>query len=212
MILLARSKALLSQLADEITKAGGTASYYVCDITDHRAVKLLAKDLAKKGVGVDVLVNNAGIWVDADIQQTDPDRIIKTLETNIAGHIYVTESLLPLMPQDRVSRILNVVSTAGVEGIPAGNNTAWKTYGASKWGFRGYTNALRESLRGKPIQVMQFFPGGFESDLYENAHRKNAHHQPWMMKTEDVADIIIFALTRPDDVYMEQIVVSKYMS
>ena len=116
------------------------------------------------------------------------------------------------MSTSGVSRILNVISTAGVEGIPAGDNTAWKTYGASKWGFKGYTNALRESLRGKQIQVMQFFPGGFESNLYESAQRDNPHNQPWMMKTEDVADIVVFALTRPDDVYMEQIVVSKYMS
>ena len=73
----------------------------------------------------------------------------------------------------------------------------------------GYTQALRESLRDTNIKVIQYFPGGFESNLYENAGRENSHNQPWMMKTEDVAEIILFALTRPKDVYMEKIVVSK---
>ena len=57
--------------------------------------------------------------------------------------------------------------------------------------------------------MTQLLPGGFDSNIFENAGLADAHKQPWMMKTEDVADIAMFALTRPDDVYMEKIIVTK---
>ncbi|MBU0570103.1 SDR family NAD(P)-dependent oxidoreductase, partial [Patescibacteria group bacterium] len=126
------------------------------------------------------------------------------------GHIVVTEEMLPFLNK-KESIVFNVISTAGVGDIPSGKNTLWKSYGASKCGMVGYTHALRESLRDTNTKVIQYFPGGFESNLYENAGRANLHNQPWMMKTDDVAEIIIFTLTRPRDVYIEKIVVSKKM-
>lgn len=133
------------------------------------------------------------------------------IKTNMLGQIQFTEEVLPYLMKKGQGVIFNVISTAGVSDIPSGNNAMWKSYGASKWGLAGYTHALRESLRETKIKVIQYFPGGFESNLYENAGRENPHNQSWMMKTEDVAEIVRFVLTRPEDVYMEKIVVSKMM-
>lgn len=72
----------------------------------------------------------------------------------------------------------------------------------------GFTKALRDELKDTKIKVTGFYPGGFDSMLYEKSKRPNAHNQPWMMKTDDVADIVVFALTRPKDVLMERIIVS----
>src|SRR5207302_2027127 len=100
-------------------------------------------------------------------------------------------------------------STSGIEDTTARDNQYWQTYGATKWAMTGFTNALRDSLQKKNIKVTGFFPGGFDSNLYENAGRPDAHNQPWMMTTEDIADIIQFVLTRPSDVLIEKIVVTK---
>ena len=154
------------------------------------------------------MVNNAGVWTDDESEKKRPELRKNAFDTNVFGHVQVTEEILPHLNKNE-SIIINTISTAGVPDIPSGNNLMWKSYGASKWGMVGYTQALRESLRDTNTKVIQYFPGGFESNLYENAGRENPHNQPWMMKTEDVADIIIFALTRPKDVYMEKIVVSK---
>jgi NADP-dependent 3-hydroxy acid dehydrogenase YdfG len=56
---------------------------------------------------------------------------------------------------------------------------------------------------------MDFYPGGFESDLYESAGRKNAHDQKWMMQTNDVAECAIFMLSRPDDMHVQELIVTK---
>jgi NADP-dependent 3-hydroxy acid dehydrogenase YdfG len=209
VLLLARRERLLKQVSEEI---GHKSSYYVCDIRQRDQVKQVIVKISKQHSELDLLVNNAGVWVDDDLRKKNPEKMVQAVETNLLGQIHVTEACLPLLERDQVSRIFTVISSAGVCGIPAGNNTNWKSYGASKWGLRGYTDALREDLRETNIQLLQFFPGGFESSLYENANRDNPHDQPWMMKTEDVADVALFAIRRPDDVYMEKIVVSKHMN
>jgi uncharacterized protein len=207
VLLVSRSIEKLKQLETTIphTKA------FPCDIRKLEEVKNTVKDIIGAYHRIDILINNAGIWTDDEIEKNDTERRKTAIETNILGQIQVTEELLPAFKQQNYGTIFNVISTAGVADIPSGDNRYWKTYGATKWGFTGYTQSLRESLRDTKIKVIQYFPGGFDSNLYENAKRDNPHGQPWMMKTDDVADIIIFSLTRPEDVYMEKIVVSKMM-
>src|SRR3989344_3088665 len=208
VILIARRENLLKEVKDEIVKSGGVANYFVCDIRDGKEVKQTIKEVVNKYRNIDILVNNAGVWTDDELEQKKPESRKNAFETNVLGQIQVTEEVLPHLNKEE-SLIFNTISTAGVPDLPSGNNLLWKSYGASKWGMVGYTQALRESLRETNTQVIQYFPGGFESNLYENAGRENPHNQPWMMNTEDVVDIILFALTRPKDVYIEKIVVSK---
>lgn len=57
----------------------------------------------------------------------------------------------------------------------------------------GFTKALKDALKDTRIKISGFFPSGFSSNLYENAGRENPHNQPWIMKVQDVTDIIVFA-------------------
>jgi NADP-dependent 3-hydroxy acid dehydrogenase YdfG len=120
------------------------------------------------------------------------------------------KALEPTFRAQNSGQIVNVISTSGNYDTSSGNNTLWQTYGASKWALAGFTRAFKDSLEGTNIKVTGFYPGGFESNLYENAKRENAHEQPWMMKTEDVADALIFCLTRPDDMVVEKIIITKH--
>jgi NAD(P)-dependent dehydrogenase (short-subunit alcohol dehydrogenase family) len=130
---------------------------------------------------VDVLVNNAGVWTDNDLELTDPARRQLAVDTNLLGHLQVTGELLPVLRQQGSGHILNVISTSGDALTPSGDNTAWLTYGATKWGMTGFTKGLRESLIGSGIKVSGFFPGGIDTNLYENAQRPGEnHHQPWI--------------------------------
>lgn len=210
-ILIARTEKLLETITNKITKSGGKADYFVCDIRDPRAVQQIVKKILKTHKKVDILVNNAGVWTDNDIEKSNPERRKTALETNALGHIQFTHELLPHFQNNNQGYVFNVISTSGVDDIPAGDNSLWQTYGASKWAMAGFTKALKDSLKDTRIKITGFFPGGFDSNLYENAKRENPHKQPWMMKVDDVADIIVFALTRPNDVVMDKIVVTKMM-
>ena len=211
VILVARTKKLLESVHKEIIDNHGLAEYFVCDIRNLAEVKNTVQGILAQNNGVDILVNNAGVWTDDNLEKTNPDLRKAALETNALGHIQFTKELLPHFESKNTGHIFNVISTSGVGDIQAGDNSLWRTYGASKWAMTGFTKALKDSLKDSKIKVTGFFPGGFESNLYENAGRDNPHNQPWMMKTEDVTDIVVFALTRPDDVVMEKIVVTKIM-
>src|SRR3989338_1141092 len=207
--LVARTESELKEVKETIIKNGGIAEFFVCDVRNDKKIKETVKNIMLKFKRIDILVNNAGIWTDEELEKTNPGRRKAALETNSLGTINFTYEVLPYLKKQNEGYIFNVISTDGASDTPSGNNVLWKTYGASKWALTGFTKALREELQGTKIKETAFHPGGFDSMLYEKAKRPNPHRQPWMMKTEDVADIVVFALTRPNDVMMEKIIVSK---
>lgn len=207
--LVARSENELKEAQEQIKKKGGRVKYFVCDVKEFQEIKNTVAKIFKEFGRIDILVNNAGIWTDEEIEKDKPEKRKEALETNALGNINFIYEVLPHFKEKSEGYIFNVISTAGIGDIPSGNNVPWKTYGASKWAMTGFTKALRDDLKDTKIKVTGFHPGGFDSMLYEKAKRPNAHNQPWMMKVADVADIVIFALTRPSDVLMERIIVAK---
>lgn len=207
--LVARSENLLKQVMEEITKTGGKAAYFVCDIRDEKAIKKTVSAILSTYKTIDIVVNNAGIWTDNEIEKNSPGRRKEAFETNALGNIQFIYEILPVLQAKNSGYIFNVISTSGSSDNPNSDNKNWLTYGATKWAMRGFTKDLSNSLHNTNIKVTGFFPGGIDTNLYENAQRPNAHNQFWMMKSEDIADIILFTLTRPDDVVIEDLVVTK---
>lgn len=209
VVLVGRSKEKLEKVETKITEKKGNVSSSVCDIRNLNQIQTTVKAIFTKYKTIDILVNNAGIWTDNEIEQSNPERRKEAFATNALGNIEFTYEVLPHFIEKNVGYVFNVISSAGVADISAGDNKFWQTYGATKWAMTGFTKTLRDKLNDTKIKVTGFFPGGFDSDLYESAKKADPHKQPWMMKTEDVADIVVFALTRPSDVLMERIVVTK---
>lgn len=209
--LVARTESLLKKVKSNILSSKGQAEYFMCDIRERNQIKDTVRRIKDHFTNIDILINNAGVWTDDELEKERTELRRNAFETNALGHINFTYEILPILKRQGKGHILNVISTSGAQDIPAGDNTLWKMYGATKWAMVGFSTALANSLRDTKIKVTQFLPGGFESNLYENAGREKPHNQPWMMRTEDVADIAVFCLTRPEDVYMEKVVFSKLM-
>ena len=209
VILIAQNAQTLAKTASDIA---GNVSVYACDISSPKDVRDLVAVIITEHPRIDVLINCAGIWTDEELEKEDPDRRKKVLEVNTLGTIEVTKAFEPLLVRQNTGHILNVISTSGNSDTSSGDNTLWQTYGASKWAIAGFTRALKDSLNGTGVRVTGFYPGGFESSLYENAKKTDAHNQPWMMETDDVADTLIFCLTRPADVLIEKMVITKYQA
>jgi len=207
--LVARTESLLKKVKNKIQKKGRQAEYFVCDIRNWKEVKETVKKILEQFKKIDILVNNAGVWTDEEMEKKNPERRKVALEINTLGHIHFTKEVLPSMKKKNKGYIFNIISNAAVADH---NNAPFQTYGAAKWAMAGFTKSLRDSLKNTKIKVSGFYPGGIDTNLYENAGRVDAHNQPWMMKKEDVAEIIIFALTRPSDVLMERLVITKMKS
>lgn len=200
VILGARRQDRLEEVA---ARSGGRA--LALDVTDEASVAAFAGAIGK----IHVLVNNAGMARGLDpLSDISADALRTMWETNVAGLLRVTQALLPKLEASSSGHIINVGSTAGIETYPGGGG-----YTASKHALRAITETLRKELLGKPIRVTQINPGlvetefsmvRFEGDA-ERAKKPYEGLQP--LTSEDVADCIAWAVTRPPHVNVDEVVV-----
>ena len=216
LVLVARNADNLRELEASILRSanfnevGGIVNTVMCDIRQAQSVLKARQIIEQSHTSVDILINCAGVWTEDSLEESRPELRRNAFETNSIGTIEFTEALLPLLRRSDFAHILNTISTSGLAHTSGSDSRMWKTYAASKWAITGYTKSLRESLIGTGIKVSALFPGGFESNLFANAQCANPHNQPWMMKTEEVADVLLFMLSAPRGVLVEELVLTKF--
>jgi len=177
------------------------------DVTDPASCERFVEQAVAELGGLDVLVNNAGLGLGREPfdQSTEEDEET-VLETNVHGVMRLTRLCLPHIRDG--GHIVNLGSVAGRQ--PYENAAVYVT---SKFAVRGFTYALREDLLGRPIHLTTVDPGLVETNFSrvrfrgdeERARSVYANVEP--LRPEDVADCIVFALTRPPHVNVDEIVV-----
>jgi NADP-dependent 3-hydroxy acid dehydrogenase YdfG len=177
------------------------------DVTDPASCERFVEEAVRELGGLDVLVNNAGLGLGRDPfdASTEEDEEV-VLETNVHGLLRMTRLCLPHLGDGG-----HVVNMGSIAGRQAYENAA--VYVTSKYAVRGFTYALREDLLGRPIHLTTVDPGLVESNFSrvrfrgdeEKAGAVYANVQP--VRPEDVADCVVFAVTRPAHVNIDEIVV-----
>jgi len=177
------------------------------DVTDPASCERFVAQAIDQLGGLDVLVNNAGLGLGRDPFDKSTEADERTvLETNVHGVLRMTRLCLPHVRDG--GHIVNMGSVAGREPYP---NAA--VYVASKYAVRGFTYALRQDLLGRPIHLTTVDPGLVETNFSrvrfrgdeEKAKAVYADVEP--VRPADVAECVIFALTRPPHVNVDEIVV-----
>jgi 3-hydroxy acid dehydrogenase / malonic semialdehyde reductase len=157
--------------------------------------------------GVDVLVNGAGLALGRDpfdASSEDDERAV--LETNVHGLIRMTRLCLPHLSEG--GHIVNIGSVAGRQAYENAS-----LYVTSKFAVRGFTYALREDLLGRPIRITTVDPGLVETDFSlvrfrgDEEKARAVYEGVEAMSPDDIAECILFALTRPAHVNVDEIVV-----
>lgn len=177
------------------------------DVTDPASCeRFVAGAVAELG-GLDVLVNGAGLALGRDPfweSSEEDERIV--LETNVNGLIRMTRLSLAHLRDG--GHIVNIGSVAGRQAYEKGS-----LYVASKFAVRGFTYALREDLLGRPIRLTTVDPGLVETDFSRVRFRGDEEQAAAVyrgveaMTPDDVAECVLFALTRPLRVNVDEIVV-----
>ena len=177
------------------------------DVTDPVSCERFVADAVDRLGGLDILVNNAGLGLGRDpfdkSTERDEERV---LETNVHGLLRMTRLCLPHLRDGG-----HIVNMGSIAGRQAYENAA--VYVASKFAVRGFTYALREDLLGRPIHLTTVDPGLVETNFSrvrfrgdeEKAAAVYANVEP--VRPEDVAECVIFVLTRPPHVNIDEIVV-----
>lgn len=160
VVVSGRNTAELEKVACTIS---GTAM--TVDVTKEQEVVNLINQTVKKFGRIDILINNAGIWLPrASLEETDMERSHDMLEVNLFGTVYGVRAVLPHMRKQGKGMIVNVVSTSALAGRPMS-----AMYSASKHAQRGFTDSMREELKGTSISVIGIYPGGIKTHLFDES-------------------------------------------
>ena len=193
VVAAARRVERCEELAREI---GGRAVRL--DVTDPDSVAQLADAVPDAAV----LVNNAGGALGLEpVADADEEKWTRMYETNVMGVIRVTKALLPALERSGYGHVIVVGSVAGVEVYPGGGG-----YTAAKHAANAVTRTLRLELLGKPIRVTEIAPGLVETEFSlvrfegEEAKAAKVYEGTTPLTAEDVADAIVYVVTRPPHV------------
>jgi NADP-dependent 3-hydroxy acid dehydrogenase YdfG len=200
----ARRTDRLEPLAEEVG-----ATTLPLDVTDPASVDAFTAAVGDRHGHADLLVNNAGTALGLDPVAEGRDHDWQTtLDTNVVGLLRVTRAFLPLLRAAPRAHIVNLGSIAGFEVYPGGAG-----YTASKHAVRAITDTLRLELNGEPIRITEIAPGMVETEFsltrfagdQSRADDVYAGVQP--LTADDIADCIVWAVTRPPHVDIDFMVV-----
>ncbi len=144
----------------QIESGGGEGMIVGCDVSDAAAVREMVGRVAEKWGRIDVLVNNAGVWLPAPIERFPVDTYRRTLAINLDGVVFCTEAVVPLMIRQGGGRIINISSTAGQRGEPV-----YSPYAASKGAVISLTKSHAVELAQHNILVNSVAPGWVDTDM-----------------------------------------------
>jgi 3-hydroxy acid dehydrogenase / malonic semialdehyde reductase len=177
------------------------------DVTDPESSASFVASAVHRLEGLDILVNNAGLALGRDLfdDSTEEDEEV-VLETNVHGLIRMTRLCLPHLADG--GHIVNIGSVAGRQAYERGS-----LYVTSKFAVRGFTYALREDLLGRPIHLTTVDPGLVETNFSRVRFRGDEEAAAKVyqgvepLRPEDIADCVLFAVTRPPHVNVDELVV-----
>lgn len=174
-----------------------------CDITQSDAVRrTVAQIVVAPGVP-DIVVNNAGAFLLKPVVETTPEEFARQLSVNLGGPFLVLRELLPHLIRKRRAHLVTIGSVA--DHVPYAGNAA---YGASKYGLRGLHEVLRRELLGTDVRTTLVSPGPTNTELWDEVQPSDPNEVPdrsQMLAAEDVAQAVLFAVTRPARVNVELI-------
>jgi NADP-dependent 3-hydroxy acid dehydrogenase YdfG len=207
---LAEEGATVAVGARRVEKLGDLGEGFIAlelDVTDADSSASFAASAVHRLEGLDILVNNAGLALGRDpFDNSSEDDEEVVLETNVHGLVRMTRLCLPHLADGG-----HIVNLGSIAGRQAYENAA--LYVTSKYAVRGFTYALREDLLGRPIRLTLVDPGLVETNFSRVRFRGDeetaakVYQGVEAMTPEDIAECIVFAVTRPPHVNVDEIVV-----
>ena len=139
---------------------------------------------------IHILINNAGLGYFGSLEDMPYEQWNEMFETNVNGIFYCCKNALPLMKKNKVGHIINIASTAALEGMPQVSG-----YCATKWAVKGLSESLFREVRDFGVKVTCIYPGSTKTDFFRNSPGIKPHD--YMLMPEDVAANIVYAIQMP---------------
>jgi len=187
-------RVILTDIADEqgaatAAELGDRALYLRHDVTREDEWEAVVGETVERFGRLDVLVNNAGVWLDKGLLDTRPCEFRRVVEVNQVGVFLGMRAAAPAMRAAGGGSIVNISSTAGLRGTGMPH-----AYAASKWAVRGMTKAAAAELAPDRIRVNSVHPGFIDTPMISGGHSDLAARVPLgrLGTPEEVADLVLF--------------------
>ncbi|WP_303318836.1 3-ketoacyl-ACP reductase [Flavivirga abyssicola] len=187
-----RNEKVLKETVSELEVFGIKAMYSVFDVGNYDEVKSSIKSILDTLGSVDILVNNAGIAAVGSFNDMEVSLWSQIIQTNVMGMYYVTKEVLPYLISKNEGDIINISSTAGLNG-----NANISAYSASKFAVIGMSESLMKEVRKNNIRVCTLTPSTIESDMTIELGIANKGSQDNVLQPEDFAELILAGLKLP---------------
>lgn len=206
----ARRKDRIETLAERIEADGGSALAIETDVTDEASANAFVTAAHEELGGLDILVNNAGVMLLGTVAGADTGEWRQMMEVNGLGLLYCTHAALPIMGAAGSGHVVNISSVAGRSASMGAG-----VYNFTKWGVTGFSEALRQECSHANVRVTIIEPGFTESELaghntnpmvLERVEQMKEEYGE-ILKSDDIADAIAWAVTRPNRVNVNEILI-----
>jgi NADP-dependent 3-hydroxy acid dehydrogenase YdfG len=209
--IVARRRERLEKLAVQIEKSGGQALVIEADITDKKICQELVEEVLKEWNKIDILINNAGVMLLGPTAKAPLEEWERMISINLLGLLYMTYAALPNMRKAGSGHLVNISSVAG-RTARAGS----AVYNATKWGVNAFTEALRQELVSDKLKIRTTLiePGAVETELasHNRPEVQETLQERWKgmdkkLQSEDIAAAILYALSQPEHVNVNEILI-----
>jgi NADP-dependent 3-hydroxy acid dehydrogenase YdfG len=203
--LVARNEAKLKERAARIKGSIPVT----CDVSDPKSVEQATRRIVGELNGApDILVNNAGIFSVAVVDETTAETFIDTINTNLVGPFLFVHAFLGDMKKRQGGHIVTIGSISD-RTIYTGN----AAYSAAKFGLRAVHEVLRAELRGTGVRTSLISPAATDTEMWDSVTVTdpvaNPHSKRPMLDPEDVVRAVMFAITQPERVNIDELRLSR---
>lgn len=188
VILLARTQNEIENVAAKARSLRVKALAITADVADINSVNTAVEKALSEFKTIDILINNAGIAAFGKFLELEPADWEHIIQVNLMGTYYVTRAVLPNMIERQTGDIINISSTAGLNG-----NALTSAYSASKFAVLGLTDSLMQEVRKHNIRVTALTPSTVATDMAKELNLTDGNPEK-VMQSEDMAELIIAQL------------------
>ena len=205
LALLARSTDQLQEVVGHIRAAGGEAIAVPCDLMNSDAVEASLNKVYQQFDSLDVLINNAGIFLEKPIDEIKLEEWDRVLRINLTASFLICQSAFLKMKDRKSGRIIAIASSASTQGF-----IHQAAYCASKHGLLGFTRCL--SIEAKPhnVHVHTICPGGVRTDLLKGTYMGQRVSQSAIIEPENIADLVLFLVRQPGNIDIPEINLKRF--
>ncbi len=205
VVMLARNEAKLKEHAERVAGSIPLA----CDVADPKSVERAAKRILRQLEGPpDILVNNAGLFRVALVDETTAESFVEAIDTNLVGPFLFLRAFLADMKKRTTGHIVTIGSIADRTVF-----TGSAAYSAAKFGLRAMHEVMRAELRGSGVRTSLISPSATNTDIWKSVEITDPAGKPHsdrpMLSAADVVAAVMFALTRPESVNIDELRLSR---